>query len=322
MYPVPEGSLKMNKILGCILIVASGVAAYAISSIYPALNALFIALIFGIAFGSILESKEMKALAERSLVVTLPVGIILYGANIKFPLPWDFPTQVIILTFLSATLMGTAVYLFAKILRVREKLALLLACGTAICGVSAIAILSPIIKPKKEEFSAAIIIITVVGLTGALLYPFLGYILGMSSKIYAFMSGATLHQTGLVVIASKPFGSGVLQDGLAVKGIRIAMIALVALLVSFVYAEHRFYIPWYVVIFLLVAFLTSFVLPHYIVNMLKPFSTIAFSITLASIGFSVNIRDIQNIRLSPLIAAYLGWFCAIGIFIFIMGWVL
>lgn len=310
----------MSRIPGCMLIVASGVAAYVISSVYPALNALFIALIFGIAFGSILESGEIKTIAERSLVITLPVGIILYGVNIKLPLPWDFPIQVILLTFISATLMGSAVFLFARFFRVREKLSLLLACGTALCGVSAIAILSPIIKPKKEEFSAAIIIITVVGLTGALLYPFLGYILGMTAKVYAFMSGATLHQTGLVVIASKPFGAEVLQHGLAVKGIRIAMIALVALLISFLYAEHRFYIPWYVVIFLLVAFLTSFVLPQHIVDILSPFSTIAFSITLASIGFSVNIRDIQNIRLSPLIAAYLGWFCAVGIFILITGW--
>ncbi len=312
----------MNPTAGCILIVASGVVAYIISSIYPALNPLFIALIFGIAFGTILESREIKVLAEKSLIVTLPIGIILYGVNIHFPLPWNFPPRIVLLTFLSAIMLGTAVYLFARILGVREKLTLLLTCGTAICGVSAIAILSPIIKPKKEEFSAAIIIITVVGLTGALLYPFLGYILGMSTKIYALLTGATLHQTGLVVIASKPFGAEVLKEGLAVKGIRIAMIALVTLLISFLYAEHRFYIPWYVVIFLLVAFLTSFVLPPEVVELLRPLSTIAFSITLASIGFSVNIRDIQNIRLTPLIAAYLGWFFAVGIFLFlIMGWV-
>lgn len=312
----------MNKVLGYVLIASSGGAAYVISSLYPALNALFIALIFGIAFGSIIENKEIKAIAEKSLVVTLPVGIILYGVNIRFPLLWDFPAQMILLTFLSATLMGFAVFYFAKIFRVREKLALLLACGTAICGVSAIAILSPIIKTKKEEFSAAIVIITVVGLTGALLYPFLGYIFGMTSKVYAFMSGATLHQTGLVVIASKPFGDEVLLDGLAVKGIRIAMIALVALLVSFIYAEHRFYIPWYVVIFLLVASFTSFIIPWEIVRMLEPLSTIAFSITLASIGFSVNIRDVQNMRLSPLIAAYMGWFSSVALFIIILRWVL
>ncbi|NOZ58234.1 MAG: YeiH family putative sulfate export transporter [Euryarchaeota archaeon] len=311
----------MNRTAGCFLIVASGVVAYIISSIYPALNPLFIALIFGIAFGSILESREIKELAERSLVVTLPVGIILYGVNINFPLPWNFPAGVIALTFLSALMLGTAVYLFGRALRVREKLTLLLSCGTAICGVSAIAILSPIIKPRKEEFSAAIIIITVVGLTGALLYPFLGYVTGMGSKTYALFSGATLHQTGLVVIASKPFGAEVLMEGLAVKGIRIAMIALVTLLISFIYAEHRFYIPWYVVIFLLVAFLTSFVLPPGMVELLRPLSTIAFSITLASIGFSVNIRDIQNIRLTPLIAAYLGWFSAVGVVLLLVtGW--
>jgi len=312
----------MNRILGCMLIVASGAAAYAVSSIYPALNALFIALILGIAFGSMVPSLRMKELAEKSLVVTLPVGIILYGVNIRFPLPWEFPAGIIGLTLLSAALLGCAVYFFARLMKVGEKLSLLLACGTALCGVSAIAILSPIIKPRKEEFSAAIIIITVVGLTGAILYPSLSYVLGLSSQVYAFISGATLHQTGLVVIACKPFGSEILQDGLAIKGIRIATIALVTLLVSFIYAEHRFYVPRFVVIFLLVAFLRSFVLPTSIVSAIKPLSTIAFSITLASIGFSVNVRDIQNIRLSPLIAAYFGWICAVAVLLPTVRWVL
>jgi uncharacterized integral membrane protein (TIGR00698 family) len=290
---------KWKKVFGLIVITAPGIGAYLVSCIYPALDALFLALIFGISLGSFLNNLKIRHLSEKSLAITLPLGIVLYGAKIKIPLPSDFPPQVIVLTIFSTLLMGAAVFLFAKKFGVGEKLSLLLACGTAICGVSAITIVSSIVKPKKEEFSAAIIVITVVGLTGAILYPFLGYHLGLSPEYYAILSGATLHQTGLVEIASLPFGNYVMQEGLAVKGLRIALISVVTLLISFIYAENRFYVPWYVVTFLIVAFLSSFVLTPEIVKVIEPLSTIAFSITLASIGLSVNIRDIQRVRLSP-----------------------
>lgn len=313
-------NLKIKKIFGIVLIASPGIAAYLVSSLYPPLDALFLALIFGITFGTLIDNKEIKELAEKSLAVTLPVGITLYGANVKFPLPGDFPARVIVLTSISAILMGVAVYVFAKKFKIGEKLSLLLACGTAICGVSAVAIISPLIKPKKEEFSAAIIIITVVGLTGAILYPSLGYLLNIPSSSYAIMSGATLHQTGLVKIASMPFGYEVVQEALEIKGIRIAMITVVALVVSLLYAEHRFYIPWYVVGFLVVAFLSSFTLTPDIVKSIKPLSTIAFSITLASIGSAVNIRDIQNMRMSPLIAAYVGWSVSVAVILLLLRW--
>ena len=307
-------------LLGLVTIVTPGVLACVISYVYPCLDALFLALIFGIAIGSFLSNRGIKNIAERSLAVTLPLGIVLYGAKIKIPLPSDFPAWVVFLTLLSALLMGAMVFIFARIFRVSEKLSVLLACGTAMCGVSAITIVSSIVKPKKEEFSAAIIVITVVGLTGAILYPFLGCCLGISPERYAILSGATLHQTGLVEIASIPFGSEIMQKGLAVKGIRIALISIATLLISFVYSENRFYIPWYIVAFLVVAFLSSFIFTQRVVEFIKPLSTLAFSITLASIGLSVNIRDVQRVRLSPLIAAYSGWTVSLIVFILILGW--
>jgi len=318
---IEYGELKfLKKVFGLVTIITPGFTAYVISRVYPGLDALFLALIFGVTLGSFLNSKIVRDLAERSLAITLPLGIVLYGAKIKIPLPDDFPAWVVFLTVLSALLLGTVVFIFAKIFKVSKKLSVLLACGTAICGVSAITIVSPMVKPRKEEFSAAIIVITVVGLTGAILYPFLGCHLGISPEKYAILCGATLHQTGLVEIASIPFGSDVMQNSLAVKGIRIALISIASLLISFAYSENRFYVPWYIVAFLVVAFLSSFILAPGIVKFVKPFSTLAFSITLASIGLSVNIRDIQKVRLSPLIAAYGGWFISLILFMLIMEW--
>ncbi|RLG58987.1 MAG: YeiH family putative sulfate export transporter, partial [Candidatus Hydrothermarchaeota archaeon] len=63
------------------------------------------------------------------------------------------------------------------------------------------------------------------------------------------------------------------------------------------------------------ALLSTFVLSNGIVKLIQPLSTIAFSITLASIGFSVNMKDVQNMKLRPLIAAYGGWIFSLALFL-------
>ncbi len=285
-----------------------GIVAYVISVFYPPFDSLFLALIFGIFAGSFFD-ESCKRVVEKYLSIILPIGIAMYGANIK--INPNIATKFTLIAILSAFTLGIMVYLISKkVFKLNDKLSALISCGTAICGASAIAIVSPLVKPKKEEFSAAIIIITIVGLTSAIVLPFLYYLLSIPSDKYALLCGATLHQTALVEIATRPLGNDVVKWALEVKGVRIALIAVVAFLMSVIYSKHRYYVPWYIAAFLIVSYFSSFVLAEDVLRFLRPISTIAFSITLASVGFSVNVRDIQNMRIEPLIAAYTGWICA------------
>ncbi len=288
-------------------ILLAGGLAYFISRIDSAFDPLFLALFIGVILGSIYRSEKKDLISQKALTITLPLGIVLYGTNIVFPKGIEIPPIFIGITLLSAVFLGLTVFLFARLNGIGGKFTTLLTCGNAICGASAIAIISSIINPKKEEFSASIIIITVVGLTGAVIYPSLYYLTGIPQAKYALLSGATLQQTGLVKIATKPFGEELETLALGIKAVRIAMIAVAALVVSFFYSHHRFYVPWYVVAFILLAFLSQNILPEQVVTTLQPLSTFAFALTLASIGFSVNLSDIQNVRLTPLIIVYTGW---------------
>ncbi len=291
-----------------IFITLCGIIAYVISTIYPPFDALFLALVFGMFFSS-LFSEQSKKIAEKYLSIALPLGITMYGVNVK--LNGRINPNFAIIATASAFTLGTTVYMISrKIFKLNQKLSALISCGTAICGASAIAVVAPLLKPKKEEFSAAIILITIVGLTGAIVLPFLHEILSFSVEKYAMLCGATLHQTGLVEIATRPFGENVVKSALEVKGVRIALIAIVAFLISVFYTKHQYYVPWYIAAFLIVSYFSSFILTEDVLRILRPISTIAFSITLASVGFSVNVKNIQNMRFDPLIAAYAGWVVA------------
>ena len=74
----------------------------------------------------------------------------------------------------------------------------LIATGSAICGASAIVVVSPSIDAEPEETSTSLLVITGVGLLAMMVYPILRSMFNLSDEMYALLSGATLHQTGLV----------------------------------------------------------------------------------------------------------------------------
>lgn len=310
--PVSRKDLQM-----LLLLLVCGVLAYSISLTDPVLEPLFLALAFGIIAGNLQKDEEKRKLAEKYVPVLLPVGITLYGVNINIPYLGEFHPEIVAVTLISASLIFLAVFWISSRLLLSRQMSILLACGSGICGVSAIAIISPLIKPKKEEFSAAIMIITAVGLTGAIIYPGIAHFTNISPEKFAVLSGATLHQTGIVKISSQLFG--VEEEALAIKGIRTAILALVVLVLSIIYSESRFYVPWYIVGFLGVALFSSTYLPNEIVQTLSPLATVMFAITLVAIGYTVNVGKIQRIGVKPLIAAYAGWMVGVVFIMLVIG---
>ncbi len=70
-----------------------------------------------------------------------------------------------------------------------DKLSALLAVGTTICGGSAIAITSPLIKAKEEETSYAVSVIVISAFILMVVMLFLGNILGMSETAFGVWAG-------------------------------------------------------------------------------------------------------------------------------------
>ncbi|MEM4472262.1 MAG: putative sulfate exporter family transporter [Archaeoglobaceae archaeon] len=314
-YQVLENFKNLNyvdiKILFLLLFL--GTLGFLIHQIDYGLDVLFVAFILGISTGYFMQG-ETKNRVNRVLKFLLPISIALYGFNISVPMLSPRLSDVVATLAIFSTIF-LSVYFFSMKLGNGKKLSILLSCGSGICGVSAIAIVSSIIKPSKGEFSSAIIAITVAGLICAILYPpFAKYL--FPDKFY-LLAGSSLPQTALVKIATSVFGENDVTKALSVKAIRIAMIAVVAFIISFLYSEKGFYIPWFIVAFLMTAFLSSnFSSPEVV----RTFSTILFASTLAGIGVTVDLKEIYSLGLKPLIAVFLGTAVAIAVFlIFLAG---
>jgi uncharacterized integral membrane protein (TIGR00698 family) len=302
--PGAVGEVAKGATIGMLL----ALIAYLISFHYPSLDALFLALFFGMGMRVLIGGEAIsKNAIDTSIKFFIPSGIVLYSANIPFYVFGATSSLRIVEIFWIVALYFAVIMAVGSILRMERRLTALLATGSAICGASAIAIISPLIKARREETSIAIMIITAVGLTGAMIYPILKDLLRISDAGYAFLCGATLHQTGLVKIASSYAGEGVQSSALAFKGVRISLIALAAVAVPY-FLERRPAFPLFIAGFLVLSFLFSFVEGlRSVAVLVSPFATFAFAVAMASIGLSIDMQSLHRARLRYLNLAYAAW---------------
>jgi uncharacterized membrane protein YadS len=112
-------------------------------------------------------------------------------------------------------------------------MAVLVACGNAICGNSAIAAVAPIIGATAREVAAAIAFTAVLGVAVVLALPLLVPALGLSATQYGVLAGLSVYAVPQVLAATAPLGSLSMQAGTLVKLLRVLMLGPLVLLLCF-----------------------------------------------------------------------------------------
>ncbi|MFD1413249.1 YeiH family protein [Oceanobacillus jeddahense] len=168
------------------------------------ISGIFVAIILGLIIRNTVGLSDvfLKGISF-SVKYVLRTGIILLGLKLSlmealklgaFGIP-------LIIACISVGLFIT-LYLTNR-MQQSTRLGTLIACGTGICGVTAIMATSPVIKAKEDEISYAVANITIFGLTGMMLYPFLANFLFANDpiKIGLFL-GTAIHDTAQVTGAA------------------------------------------------------------------------------------------------------------------------
>ncbi|MCK9905976.1 putative sulfate exporter family transporter, partial [Frankia sp. Cpl3] len=124
------------------------------------------------------------------------------------------------------------VYWLSRLLHVDKTLGLLTACGTGICGASAVVAIASQIKAKDDQTAIGAVTVSILGTIFTVVYTFLYPYLGLSPHQFGILSGATLHEIGHVLAAAAPAGSEALNIAIVVKLIRVALLVGVAIVVG------------------------------------------------------------------------------------------
>lgn len=165
---------------------------------------------------------------------------------------------VVIAAIVTGTLIGHA-------LGLSPTHSLLVACGNAICGNSAIAALAPVLGAKKNEVASAIAYTAVLGVAVILGLPLLAPIFGLNDYQYGILAGLTVYAVPQVIAAAYPVSLLAGQTATMVKLVRVLMLG--PLVVFFALRRRNdaalvtmkvwALVPWFVIGFLIAGALRS-----------------------------------------------------------------
>ncbi|CAO3426799.1 YeiH family protein [Azospirillum endophyticum] len=253
-----------------------------------------------------------------SAKILLEVAVILLGASVS---------AATILSAGPALLLGiagvVALALLAgfgigRLLGLPVRMAVLVACGNAICGNSAIAAVAPVIDAHGDDVAASIAFTAVLGVAVVLGLPLLGMGLRLSGVQYGALAGLTVYAVPQVIAAAAPLGATAVQVGTLVKLVRVLMLGPVCLLLSLLAprlggeaadagAERpcpmrpparppvHHLVPWFIQGFLAMIALRSFdLIPQAALPVMEHAASLLTVVSMAALGLGVDVRTVAR----------------------------
>ncbi len=208
-------------------------------------------------------------------------------------------------------------YLLTKLLRIERQTATLITTGTAICGGSAIAAMSPTIKAKQHSTSIALATVFTLNAIALLIFPPIGRALELTQEQFGVWAAMAIHDTSSVIGACDAYGDQALAVGTIVKVTRALWIIPVVLIAAYaVRSSGKQKLPWFLVGFIVAALLRSFVPPIHLTDTATLFDTLSviarqsLVITIFLIGSGLSRQTLTRVGHRPLMLALALWILA------------
>ncbi|MBB5073391.1 putative integral membrane protein (TIGR00698 family) [Bartonella callosciuri] len=293
-------------ILACLLI---SVLAYGLEIIEKQLfaEAWLESLVLAILLGSMIRScfnlpKYFQKGITFCAKTLLEVAIVLLGASISIhsvlSAGWNLLASIVFVIFITILIS----FSIGRLLGLSTRLAMLVACGNAICGNSAIVATAPSINAKHEEVAASIAFTALLGVLIILFLPFFHPLLNLSFSQYGVLAGMVVYAVPQVFAATASVSFASVQIATIVKLVRVLMLGPVIFILSIIYhrsAQTRFrlhtLIPWFIPGFILVMLIrSSNLIPEAALNPIKFMTQLFTVISMAALGLGVDIRSLKK----------------------------
>ena len=284
----------------------------------PWLEALVIAILLGTILRTLwTPDRRWASGIGFSAKTLLEIAVMLLGASISFQAVLEAGLSLILgIAIVVAVALGAS-YALGRMLGLPKRMAVLVACGNAICGNSAIAAVAPIIGATAREVAAAIAFTAVLGVAVVLALPLLVPALGLSATQYGVLAGLTVYAVPQVLAATAPLGSLSMQAGTLVKLVRVLMLGPLVLLLSLGVGRSERqraaaggtaaaaggrgrrlgrYVPWFIAGFLLLAALNSLgLVPGAVLGPLRLAAGVLTAVAMAALGLGVDVRALGRV---------------------------
>ncbi|WP_213197391.1 YeiH family protein [Cloacibacterium caeni] len=268
-----------------------------------------IALLMGLIIAQFIGHPYLH-LNHKATHILLQVSVVGLGFGMNVTSALKAGKEGILFTIVS--IIGTLVigFFMGKFLKIEKKTSYLISTGTAICGGSAIAAISPVIKAEEKQISVALGTIFILNSVALFLFPFIGHQLNLSQSQFGMWCAIAIHDTSSVVGAASKYGPQALEIATTVKLARALWIIPVAFLSTFIFKskDSKIKIPYFIGLFVLAMIANTYIpfvqqYNHYLTNIAKA----GLTLTLFLIGCGLNRKTISSVGFKPLIQGVILW---------------
>jgi len=268
-----------------------------------------LALLLGLVLAQLMEHPYLH-LNHKATNWLLKLSVIGLGFGMNVFSAMKAGKEGVLFTIVSIFGVLTLGFILGKVFKIERKTSFLISAGTAICGGSAIAALSPVMKASEKEISVSLGIVFILNSVALFLFPAIGHALNLSQSQFGMWCAIAIHDTSSVVGAASKYGDQALQIATTVKLARALWIVPVAFgtAVLFKNDQTKVEIPYFIGLFI-VAMLANTYLPF--VQTIAPFfvslAKKGLTLTLFLIGSGLSLQVIRSVGMKPFMQGIILW---------------
>ena len=319
--PAPLLGSVGRRVPGIAIATVIAAGAWVVGGRLPLLGSPVAAIVLGVLLSQFLARREglQPGLRYASQTV-LQLAVVVLGSQLS--LRQIAHVGVSSLPVMIGTLATCllAAYLVGRLLGLDPDLNTLIGVGTAICGASAIAAVSPVIRARGHAIAYAISTIFFFNIAAVLVFPPLGHALGLSQSQFGLFAGTAVNDTSSVVAAATTYGAAAANQAVVVKLTRTLMIIPICLALGAITnrASRRTHgseqavkaprVPLFLMGFLLVAGLNTLGgIPAAAHAPLRQASVFLITVALAAIGLTTDFGALRRAGVKPWILGAVLW---------------
>ena len=284
-----------------------------------------IALALGMV-GGIFEIANVEFVEKNKKVqkYLLQIAVVGLGFGIHIKQAIEIGSNSFFVTLITIVFVFIIAFMLARLLKSDRITTILVASGTAICGGSAIAAVSPSIKANSNQTSISLAIVFLLNAVALFIFPTIGSYFQLTQEQFGLWSAIAIHDTSSVVGAAEIYGNESLTIATTTKLVRTLWIIPLVLIISFgSNTKEKFKFPWFILGFLGAMLLVSYVpalegFKSYLVWGAR--KLLVF--TLFLIGLQINIKELKKLGFNILIVGLATWMLlAVSSLLFIQNYV-
>lgn len=323
---------------GVLLCAVLAVPAWFLGKLVPVIGSAVFAILFGMIVAFFKRPKVLEKGIKFTSKKVLQASIVFLGFGMNFYTVLEVGGDSLLIILSTITTSLVVAFVMSKILKIPSGVATLVGVGSSICGGSAIAATSPVIKAKDADVATSISVIFLFNVIAAFIFPALGQAMGMSDTGFGMWAGTAINDTSSVVAAGQSWSSmtgsdTALQYATIVKLTRtlaIIPITLVLAIIQGVKAKRASaggtgvqfnfvkIFPWFVIFFLLAAVVNTWLFPavgigENVSSALSDVGKFMIALAMAAIGLNTNILKLIRSGWKPILLGLCCWIAIAGV---------